>query len=304
MLGKPLQYTLIPLSVLEEYLKVSQMSDRLIKQIDEQSIVCFVQLFDDISKVKQELNDIYNDMQSHLYCTPTEDIKKLGETKNEFSKIEAVLGSKLAKALVDIRSGGASTQQLETIRKEFENGEYSIEKVRDIINSYQNIIEKITFADILKKKGVTYIGLGSSIDVEKSKNLTEDIYVLFFSQKLKQTDKQNWDENLNLFLSLLKSSKDDSHNRQVNNPTTFIAVDLDICPEVAKSEDVGDGIRICHYKNGKYINKDLLLEQKTKESYCLAKSSEFEHNIYKPNKRAAVELRCPGSINGKYFSID
>jgi len=56
--GKPLQYTLVPLSILEKYLNISQMADRLVKQLDEQAIVRFVQIFDEISIIKQQLNDL------------------------------------------------------------------------------------------------------------------------------------------------------------------------------------------------------------------------------------------------------
>ncbi len=113
--------------------------------------------------------------------------------------------SNLAKTLVEVRSGKAGASQLEVIRSDFENGHFSLQKVIDIINSFHNVVEKTKFADILAKEGVAYIGLGASIETEQIKNLTGDIYVLFFGNKLKQSDQQLWSGNRHLFHRRKKS---------------------------------------------------------------------------------------------------
>jgi len=177
-------------------------------------------------------------MNKNTFCVFNKDIKKVGQTKTELNAAEANLRSKLGKTLVDVRSGKAGAEELEAVRNEFETGDFSLEKVRDIINSYSDVIEKIIFADCLMKEGVSYIGFGASIESEQMKNQSGDIYVLFFGRKLNQSDQESWSGNRHHFLSLLRSIKTDSNvGSSLTNQTpktTFIAVDTDIRPEVAE----------------------------------------------------------------------
>ncbi len=69
---------------------MAQVADRFIKQLDEQSIIRFVYIFYDISVVKQQFNDFYNDMNSHRFCVQNEDMKKIGETKTELEAVEPI----------------------------------------------------------------------------------------------------------------------------------------------------------------------------------------------------------------------
>jgi hypothetical protein len=63
----------------------------MIKQIDEQAITRFVQLFDDISAMKQQLYDLYDSVNAHKYCVPNERIQKVGSIKNKLDSDEASL---------------------------------------------------------------------------------------------------------------------------------------------------------------------------------------------------------------------
>jgi hypothetical protein len=297
---------MVSLSTLEKYLNINQNVDRLIKTLDEQEIIRFVQVFDDISIAKQQLNDLYYDMKKYSFCVRNEDIKKVGKTNIELDAAEANLRSKLSKMLIKVRSGKSAANELDVIRSKYESGKYSVEKVRYIISSYHNVVEKINFAKTIINEGVSYIGSGGSLESEQMKNQTGDIYVLFFNDQQKQSNQQSWRGNRDLLFTLLRSAHKESIDGQTsgNKPTktTFIAVDLDVRPELAVKEGVGEGIRICHYKNGKYINFDVFSQNLTRESLCLAKSSEaMELVLYQPTKRVAIELRCPGSLSGSHI---
>lgn len=222
--GKPIRYMMVLISTLNRFLnKAELLSDHLVKQLDEGSVVRFVKLFDETSEIKQELSDLYNDMVNHKFCVQVNEIKKVDEIRTKLNLAEANLRSKLAATLIEVRSGRAGAEQLENIRNEFEDGNFSLSKVRSDMNSFCNIIEKIKFADVLMAEGVTYIGLGISIETEKIKNGISDIYVLFFSDILKKTDKQLWCDNLDLFLSLVRSTKSDKSG--TGESTKFIVVD-------------------------------------------------------------------------------
>ncbi|KAE9555382.1 hypothetical protein FO519_001394 [Halicephalobus sp. NKZ332] len=251
--GKPIKYIMVPISTLKSLLnKPELMADRLVKQLNEEAIARFVELFDEISELKQKLNDLYNDMVAHKFCVLEDDVKKASKIRTLLNRREASLRSKLAATLIEVRSGRADAEQLENILEEFEGNDFSLSKVRSDINSFHNVVEKIKFADILKAEGATYIGLGSSLETEMIKNEMRDIYILFFSDTLKQTENQAWRGNRTLFFSLMRSEKSGT-----GEPAKFFVVDLDLRPEIGISENVGAGIKICHYKNGKYVSYDV-----------------------------------------------
>ncbi|KAE9547448.1 hypothetical protein FO519_009340 [Halicephalobus sp. NKZ332] len=235
---------------------------KIIKQLDEEAITRFVQLFDEISELKQELNDLYNDMVAHKFCVLEYDIKKVSKIRKLLNLTEMSLRSKLAETIIKVRSGRAGAEQLENIRKEFEDEDFSLSEVQSNINSFHNVIEKIEIVDILKEKGAIYIGLGSSLETEMMKSGTRDIYILFFSDKWRQTKNQVWRDNRTMFSRLMQSATSDKYG--TGEAAKFIVVDLDLRPEIGTKEKIGEGIKICHHKNGKYISYDVLAQRESK----------------------------------------
>ena len=89
--GKPLRYLMVPLTALEAYLKLSNIADRMVKSIDEQSITRFVRVFDDISSMKQQLYDLYDYLNSHHYCVPYDRLNSVADMKGRVDSSEAKL---------------------------------------------------------------------------------------------------------------------------------------------------------------------------------------------------------------------
>uniref|UniRef100_A0A914YRT0 G domain-containing protein n=1 Tax=Panagrolaimus superbus TaxID=310955 RepID=A0A914YRT0_9BILA len=99
-------------------------------------------------------------------------------------------------------------------------------------------------------------------------------------------NKENLGENKTLFYSLMNAK----------NVKCFLG-DLSVNPQLAQSENVPPGNRICHFDNGQYINIDVVAEHKRQKSLCLAKCIESRQFLTtKPNKRVILELPCPRSI--------
>ena len=89
--GKQLEYKMVPLSIVVNYLKLSNIADRMIKSIGENSIMRIVHLFEEISGIKQQIYDLYNNLYSHKYCVPYERVKCVGDMKNKIDSSESSL---------------------------------------------------------------------------------------------------------------------------------------------------------------------------------------------------------------------
>lgn len=294
--GKPIRYMMVPISTINHVLNKTELSaDRLVEQLDEEAIARFVSLFDEISVAKQQLTDLCSDMDSHKFCVLEQDIERANEARTQLNNAEAKLRSKLAATLVLVRSGKAGAEKLENIRAEFENCNSSPGKVQTVFHSFLPVINRMKLADTLIAERIIYIGRCGSLETEIVKYGQNDIYVLFFSDELIKTDKKSWTDNCSLFLTLARSAK--LAKLDAEKSTKCIAVDLTMNSKPSILDEIGNGIRIVHYKNGKDISSDVFEEFEAKKSLCLAKSDKIKL-CEKPNKRVCLELRCAGSRSG------
>ncbi|CAG2175050.1 unnamed protein product [Oppiella nova] len=305
--GKPLKYTLVPLSTLTSRLSLPKTADKVIKYIDEQAIVRCVQLFDRIAASKQRLYDLYDFVNSNKYCVPADRVRGIGARKDQLDSDEASLRSKLAELLVEVRSGRAGGDKLEKLISNTNEGSLSDNKIQNFINSNEDIADKITYAKMLQHEGVIYVGApghGQSLETAKMERLQSEIYILFWTSLSSDTKDRDWTDNKHHFLRLAKQNNDlDTDSKK--DMTRFIAADLDMRPELNDQEHVSSGTRICLFKNGKYIHQNIFLDYITNNDRCLIKPIEPVHLVvHKPNKRVILEIRCPGSLSGYCDSKD
>ena len=77
------------------------------------------------------------------------------------------------------------------------------------------------------------------------KNSDKKLIILFWGNSI---ESENKDKNLSYFNSLL-----------ITEPKKrFIIIDLGVNPDIQMKEHIEPGFRICEWKNGRYINQDLL----------------------------------------------
>ena len=283
--SKPLSYTLLPISSILAYFNYEKKIDLVLKQLKEESILRFVHLFEEISLVRQELYDLYQDVQLNSSCLSDQQFQLVTKLKNDFAITESSLRSELAENLVDVRSGKSEASKLDDLIKEFEEKEFSTVKIRDHLQSLNSLKEKIKHIKILLSKGIDYIGKSGSLDTKFMSAQNQEFYVLFLAWS--KNNEPLWNENLRLFLSLVNTH---SSNKERYG---FIIVDCDLNPENTYKNPV-----IFHYVNGQSSCEDVLKMNKEDASLCLAQSNEIEDCLYPPNKRTPIELPCPGSLNG------
>lgn len=281
--GKPLSYTLLPLSSVIRYFQFEIQIDLTLRQLQEEAILKFVQLFDAISLVKQELYDIHQEIQLNSFCLLEEDLQKVTVLQNKFAIAESSLRSELQKTLVEVRSNRSDASALDDLMKKFEESEFSTIKVRHNLQSFISLREKIKHVNILIKKGIDYIGKSDSLE-SKLLDQNQESYILFLAWSCKKNE--SWQANLQLFMSLLKSHEPDKEKYK------FIIVDSDLKPEFTKKDAA-----IVHYVDGQIRCEDLLNKNKADASLCLAQSNDIEDCNYPPNNRTPIKLRCPGSLN-------
>jgi hypothetical protein len=283
--GKPLFCTLLPISSVSKYFKFEKQIDLTLKQLQEEAILKFVQLFDEISLIRQKLHDIHQEIQLNSFCLLEQDLQQVTDIQNRFAIAEASLRSDLNKTLVAVRSGKSDASTLDDLIKKFEESEFSTAKVRYYLHSFSSLTEKIKHINILIKKGIDYIGKSDSLESKYLLHQNPESYILFLAWSSKNNE--SWKANIQLFLSLLKTHETDKGKYK------FIIVDCDLKPEY-KNKDAA----IVHYVNGQLRCEDVFKMNKADDSLCLAQSNDIEDCIYPPNKRTSLELRCPGFLNG------
>lgn len=287
--GKPLSYTLLPISSVRKYLKHTKQVDIVLKQLREEAILRFVHLFDEISLLRQEIYDFAQYIQLNLFCISDHDWQKVTKLKNNFSVTEANLRSDLNQTLVDVRSGKNDASKLNELISNFENNEFSTEKVRGELQSFNSLKERIELINDMSKQGIDYIGKSDSLERKYLVSAEKELYILFFFWS-KKNDKL-WEENVQLFMSLQITHSNEKEKYK------FIIVDGDL-----KAEYNSKGMVIAHYVDGQCRCEDVLKRNRNKvnASLCLAESNDIENNKYSPKtkNRIPIKLLCPGSFNG------
>lgn len=274
--GKPLMYQLLPISLLRDYLQFSIKGVMVLKTLEDACLLRIVQLFEQLSKVNQKINDLHKDAFEYKYSLLPDDMSRILNLKKELTIQEAKLRSKLAETLKLVRSGEADVSQLEDIIAEYMTNDYFTE---NIFTTWGLVVEKIKCAKALVDNGAIYIGIGTSLDDELLKDFEKRSFVLYFTQSSKMMN--NWKGNRQLFFQEMKKK----------SGAKYYAVDCDIHSELwTRGTSFIEVV-----ESGKLIIEDLLIAQQENEINPLAQSLiGVEQILHKPNKRARLSINCTG----------
>jgi hypothetical protein len=279
--GKPLTYTLLPISSVIAYFDYEKKVDFVLKQLKEDSVLRFVHLFQEISLVRQQIYDFHQDVQLNSSYLSDQEFQAVTKLQNDFAITETSLRYELAETLVDVRSGKIEASKLDALIKEFEEKEFSPVKVQGYLHSLSDLSKKIKFIDNLLKIGADYIGKSESLENLIWSNDNPEIYVLFFAWSQRE-EKSYW-KNIKHFFSLIKDDGKENSNHK------FIVVDSDLQQEYASN-----GTVIHHYIDGELDCEDVLVkkiadEQLRKEKELEAQSQQKLLEKQKLNKLLQAE---------------
>jgi energy-coupling factor transporter ATP-binding protein EcfA2 len=289
--GKPVLYTLTPLSFLTQIFKLNIQQNIIINEVDQEIADQFVALFDQMLDLRTALNDLRVDMEQNSVCLAEDSFKQVAEAQSKLRSAERSLRGDFHQLVTEVRAGKKTAEVLTNALHKFYE-QRIIENTQSFLRStfVNNIKGKITFVKSLHSSGVLYVGKQTSLRTEINKFQTNEIIVFFY--RTEASEPALCRENQSLFRDMIHEN-----NTEGNDKRMFILADIDIYPELSANENVGEGVRICSYKNGQYIDRDLLLNHKQKARHCYAKSSQVEHVQYKPNNRVHLEIRCPHWYN-------
>lgn len=276
--GKPLIYKLMPLSLLASVLNRETSIPLTIECLETDSFEKFVQVFDDLASVRQQLNDYQTLLQQHRDYIPPDHIRTIGDRISEVKNIETRLQGDYARKLQAIRSGSAEIIELWQLLEEFGLGNSKVRELVDITSG--SFKEKIRLLDVLVAQGAKYIGFNDkSLDLELGATPDVDIHVLHFSDASK-THTELWKQNLAVLHQIMNDATRQPH---------IILKDHDAFEEQLHAP------RIELIRNAEVVITDVVEERKISSKKCYARYSDAHLYIgqTKPVRRVAMKIPCP-----------
>ncbi|KAK3956674.1 hypothetical protein QBC32DRAFT_386776 [Pseudoneurospora amorphoporcata] len=258
--GNPMQYTLVPLSLLSFFNLVDVQTPSIIHQPSSKYLDFFIQFLDEWADAQQHFNRYAARCHDYPAALPPD---------------QSCFGT----ALQAFRDGKGTEEQLHCLLAEARIHELSPGGLRAMMNHS----EILTFVERLSLLGATYLGYGSTaLPTILSRRSHEDTYVLNFSFTLLHTPE--WYETIGLFTELLCGNS--------NSKSLMLAVDCDAVGQLL------DKVYICHYRNGRVVVEDLLEHRKVLMSNCTMQydSDALDRSITtKPVQRRPVKVSCPNT---------
>ncbi|KAF2239709.1 hypothetical protein EV356DRAFT_513990 [Viridothelium virens] len=273
--GKHLVYKLMPLSLLPMTLNRKTSIPRIVEGLESESFEKFVQAFDELASVRQELNDYKFCLQQHSDYVSQGHIRAVGNKLSDVKSLEVGLRGDYARKLDAIHAGSAPKAELWQLLAQFRDSLCEIHKLLDIVSG--NVKENIRFLNEFVAKGAKYIGFnGDSLELELATKPNVDIHVLHFSGSTR-ADSEIWKETLAVLHQIMNG---------VGGPPLVILKDNDAFDEpiVAPYMEL--------IRNTQVIIQDVLRDWKSKR---VARCSEenIEWGRPKPLRRIAIKISCP-----------
>ncbi|KAH8693604.1 hypothetical protein BGW36DRAFT_361457 [Talaromyces proteolyticus] len=287
--GKPLTYKLMPISLLAGVVDRRFSIPLVIHNLETECFEKFVQLFDEITAARQELNDYRTFLGKNRDYVPQDHIRSVGNRISEVRHLETHLKALYAKALHGVRTGAEDKSSLWDLLKDFYSSNSKVQRLADII--FGNYKEKIRFLNDLVDRGAKYVGFnGESLDLELGSNPDIDIYVFHFSETAK-LHSELWKQNLAIIYQLL------------NDSACRIRVVLKDHDAVEERLDVP---KIVLIRSAEVIIPDVLQERKLSSGKCFAQYNEvyLDNGCPKPVRRVMMRIPCPKVYCGPATSHD
>ncbi|KAM6537887.1 hypothetical protein FALCPG4_003786 [Fusarium falciforme] len=286
--GVPVAAHLLPLSELARSFKLDLAHSRIVQRIDESAIGRAIERLVELETVVRGLSNYLSLLERHAFCIPDNQIQKVRMKKKSAANEEKGFKRDLKEAIVDIRGGSQKIELLEQLLEEIdtEGDMRAPEAYRAIMNEY---IGKIAFASMVTAKGARYFKYSSDkLDEAIMENDTEDVYILYFGEALRQHP--TWSRNQQVLLNLLDDPPCKSR--------VFVA-DLDLDGPMPESFETSfKAPYIEHRRGGKIIVSDVARDQTELEESDLVRCDDNDfverRTAHPPPGRRIVRIPCPG----------
>jgi hypothetical protein len=302
--GKPIKYVLFPLTneLFKKHLRFTYEVASTYKQIEDSALKQFVELFDNILHVRQQVNDLMADVENCRSCLTVDVIQGVQRLKGDLDAGEALLKAQLADALTAVRAGQAEISRLFEVKANYLKSDMSYVEIKAKCETqFTEAQKKLAFAGACVRYGIKY--LNGSTPIDKELVLNDEVYVLYASDELCQNDPHAWDANRFAFFNLAKALSSRTTSAMLAMPTalavdpnaktSLIFLDCSFNPELARKE----GIRIKHFRNNILVSNDVEREQAEYLDLNVAYSEALVY-VSKYDRRSEIRLkaRCPQSL--------
>ncbi|CAG8469143.1 12020_t:CDS:1 [Ambispora leptoticha] len=263
--GVPVEYTLIPLSELANILNYKIAINKMIKVIKEDTIIRAVQIFDNLSKSKQKLRDLWQCADSISDQISNDVYDEIDKYAQQVKKKEASYMHELRECLIEVRSGITDISILESKIEQLRN---SISPIMAFVNKHQSIFIKLELISVLKANKVEYIENNGTIEDILYKYPKGHIYILL----------DNNDNIINNEISPVYTMFRDLPMLYMINK--YFIANLEKCSRIKNP-----GRTVIHH----YIDEKL-----ASDDYYSAKKNLFESNLIKFDSMPRRNFTCSG----------
>ncbi|KAK3399956.1 hypothetical protein B0T20DRAFT_373090 [Sordaria brevicollis] len=274
--GKPILYTLMPVSLLSMLRLIDIQHQPIIHQPNVDYLTYFIQFLDDWADAQQKFNSYVARCKDCPTAIPPDHLRLIVRKLRPVKTDEFAFKASFAEALKGVRYGTANENSLRDLLVGIEDSELSPEKLRAIAIHRGSL----DFKDQMSSLGATYIGYNSTSPTTiLSRGNYDDAFVLNFNSSLQSSPE--WDDTIQLFKELSSPQ---------SNRTLLLAVDCDAAGTPL------DKVFISQYRSGRVFIEDLLEHRKILASNCIMQYDQewLDSSVNtKPVQRRPVKVPCP-----------
>ncbi len=286
--GIPITLTMLSLNTVRKMCKMEQKIDTAYRQIQEGAIKRCLNTIEKVNETRLKLRDLVKDLIENKDCIDPDDFSKAQELQNNFEIVETNFKSKLAEALIEVRSCKKEVSAIEDVENGYLREEYAPGKISEKLMTFDSVLGKIKLINYLRSRNVLYLGRKTTYELALLQNRDRKVYILYMNYSLKVQKPDIWRKQTDLFFRLLSGHEDEMAYK-------FIVLDSEIQGSVSTKDDM----YIEFFDKGVLCCEDVFAEEAQDLHQSVMKIDNIEPLRKKPNKRVLCEIRCPKSFQGR-----
>ena len=285
--GVPIEIELIPIDLAEKLFAFESKVERLLFDVNVESINRIQRELDLHLEAKQKFNDCKKDAIENADYFPDSTIKLIDEAEQNINTAETRFRSLLSKLLVGIRSGEKKANEIEDLLEAFQKSGWCGSGIHKFLNENKKTLNQMEKVNNYKSINAVYLDKKKNVETFIQNNKSKEIYIMLLSEELIEHNKDLYKKNTDCFNSLLRS-----HSLSIsNNETCFWIYDYSIHPDALICPE--KKIAIKYYKNGIEIDGDFYQNEVIWSDRCIAEAVTMNYSLTKPEKTIKINLACP-----------
>ena len=281
--GVPLTYTMMSLEAVVKMCNLQVQNAVKYTAMNEDLAKKCAHVVEEITKTKETLYDIQNDLQANPDQADKGSLGKIYDLLQKFLEDESCFQETLQDLVIKVRSGNEDASVLGKFLDKTLSDTVNIAWYKDQIRDLQTNINKIKSVKSYRSKGITYIGKKDDVSIPgETIGGKRNVFIFY-----KSSEDDGKHEEFFLRLQMTHARDDDCK---------FIVVDKDVRKDLWAAGMTKAAIHM--FEDGKQKSSDLYGEEGQDLDMCLIKISESKEKKDPPKKWAQVKLRCPHILSG------